>query len=281
MPQRNNLLADPARAQGPTVALRRQGPVLHLTLNRPEVRNAMTLGMVQELRQALTAAETDGQTRVIVLRGAGGHFSAGADLKDLTQARLRIAAHPDGMAQVNAAFGELCAAYARTGLALVAVLEGAVMGGGLGLACAADVTIACDDIEVGLPETSLGVLPAQIAPLLVERLGYAEAKRLAVTGGRIRAPEALTIRLVHQVHPAGQLSSALQETLESLLRCAPAALAATKALIWAARFSRADQMVAEAAQAFSQAALGPEGTEGIKAFLEKRDAAWVHKLEGA
>lgn len=280
MPQQNNPLADPARVQGPTVTLRRQGPVLHLTLNRPEVRNAMTLGMVQELRQALAAAETDGQTRVIVLRGAGGHFSAGADLKDLTQARLRIAAHPDGLAQVNAAFGELCAAYARTGLALVAVLEGAVMGGGLGLACAADVTIACDDIEVGLPETSLGVLPAQIAPLLVERLGYAEAKRLAVTGGRIRAPEALAIRLVHQVHPAEQLSTALMETLQSILKCAPAALAATKALISTARFSRPDQMVAEAAQAFSQAALGPEGTEGIKAFLEKRDAAWVHKVEG-
>lgn len=280
MPQQNNPLADPARVQGPTVTLRRQGPVLHLTLNRPEVRNAMTLGMVQELRQALAAAETDGQTRVIVLRGAGGHFSAGADLKDLTQARLRIAAHPDGLAQVNAAFGELCAAYARTGLALVAVLEGAVMGGGLGLACAADVTIACDDIEVGLPETSLGVLPAQIAPLLVERLGYAEAKRLAVTGGRIRAPEALAIRLVHQVHPAEQLSTALMETLQSILKCAPAALAATKSLISTARFSRPDQMVAEAAQAFSQAALGPEGTEGIKAFLEKRDAAWVHKVEG-
>ena len=181
---------------------------------------------------------------------------------------------------MNAAFGELCAAYARTGLALVAVLEGAVMGGGLGLACAADVTIACDDIEVGLPETSLGVLPAQIAPLLVERLGYAEAKRLAVTGGRIRAPEALAIRLVHQVHPAEQLSTALMETLQSILKCAPAALAATKSLISTARFSRPDQMVAEAAQAFSQAALGPEGTEGIKAFLEKRDAAWVHKVEG-
>lgn len=280
MPQRNDLLADPAIARGPTVTLRRQGPVLHLTLNRPELRNAMTLGMVQELRQALSAAETDGQTRVIVLRGAGGHFCAGADLKDLTQARLRIAAHPEGLAQVNAAFGELCAAYAGTGLALVAVLEGTVMGGGLGLACAADVTIACDDIEVGLPETSLGVLPAQIAPLLVERLGYAEAKRLAVTGGLIRAPEALAIRLVHQVHPAEQLPTALLQTLQSLLKCAPGALAATKALISAARFSRPDQMVAEAAQAFSQAALGPEGTEGIKAFLEKRDAAWVHKLEG-
>jgi len=105
-----------------TLLVRHDGAVLHLTLNRPEVRNAMSLAMVLELREALATAEADGLTRVIVLRGAGGHFCAGADLKDMAGARARLADDPDAVAKINAAFGELCVAFANTGLALVAVL---------------------------------------------------------------------------------------------------------------------------------------------------------------
>ena len=107
---------------------------------------------------------------------------------------------PDPMAQVNAEFGQLCVAYAQSPLAVVAVLEGSVMGGGLGLACVADVVLACDTTVCRLPETGLGLVPAQIAPFLVERLGYSQARRLAVTGGRVSAEQALAIGLVHAVH---------------------------------------------------------------------------------
>ena len=187
-------------AEPTTLALRRDGAVLHVTLNRPEVRNAMSLAMVRELIEVVKAAEQDGETRVVVLRGAGGHFCAGADLKDMAGARARLTEDPDAVMKVNAAFGELCIAYAGASLAVIAVLEGTVMGGGFGLACVTDVAIAAENTVFRLPETSLGVLPAQIAPFLVERLGYAEAKRLAVTGSRIGAAEALQIRLVHEVH---------------------------------------------------------------------------------
>jgi isohexenylglutaconyl-CoA hydratase len=260
---------------GATLLQRRDAGVLHITLNRPEVRNAMSLAMVLELREVLAAAEADGATRVLVLRGAGGHFSAGADLRDMASARLRLDADDQAVVKVNAAFGELCVAFADTGLATIAVLEGTVMGGGFGLACVADVALAGTSAVFRLPETGLGVVPAQIAPFLVERLGYAEAKRLAVTGGKLDAEAALRLRLVHAVHAAGALDHALAAVLADILHCAPGAVAATKALIAQARFHTPASLVQHAAEVFSAAALGAEGTEGTTAFLQKRKASWV------
>ena len=257
------------------IALDRAGPVLRVTLNRPESRNAMSLAMVAELTAALHEAEQDGTTRVVVLRGAGGHFCAGADIKDMAAARGRLAEDPDAVVKVNASFGVLCNAYAGSPLAIVAALEGTVMGGGFGLACVADVVIAAEDTVFRLPETSLGVLPAQIAPYLVERLGYSEARRLAVTGSRLDAREALTIRLVHEVCPPDALESEIARVTADILNCAPGALAATKALVRKARLAPPAELVDEAARAFSRAALGPEGIEGTTAFLQKRKAAWV------
>jgi isohexenylglutaconyl-CoA hydratase len=260
---------------GASLLLRREAGVLHISLNRPEVRNAMSMAMVLELRQALAAAEADGATRVLVLRGTGGHFCAGADLRDMAAARLQLAQDPEAVVKVNAAFGELCVAFADTGLATVAVLEGTVMGGGFGLACVADVALAGTSAVFRLPETSLGVVPAQIAPFLVERLGYAEAKRLAVTGGKLDAEAALRLRLVHAVHAAGALDHALAAVLADILHCAPGAVAATKALIAQARFHTPASLIQHAAGVFSAAALGHEGTEGTTAFLQKRKASWV------
>jgi len=256
---------------------------LHIWLNRPESRNAMTLKMVAELRQVLADAEaTVGQpdaVRVVVLRGAGGHFCAGADLKDMAAARMRAmqatAGAPDPIAEVNAAFGELCVAFACTPLAVVALLEGTVMGGGFGLACVADVAIASETASFRLPETSLGVVPAQIAPFLVERLGYSQAKRLAVTGGRLDAAAALRLGLVHAVVDTAELQAALDTVLADILACAPGALAATKALMAQARLRAPQDLVQSAAAIFSQAAQGPEGLEGMTAFIEKRKPQWA------
>jgi isohexenylglutaconyl-CoA hydratase len=258
-----------------TVLRHAEGGVLTLTLNRPEVRNALSMTMVLELREALDAAERDGQTRVLVLRGAGGHFTAGADIKDMANARMRLATDPDAIVKVNAAFGELCVAYANTGLAVVTVLEGTVMGGGMGLACVSDVTLAADATVFRLPETSLGVVPAQIGPFLVERLGYAQAKRLAVTGGKVDAHKALALGLVHEVHATAALEPALQRVLHEILQCAPTALAATKALLAKARLHSPASLVQHAAEVFSRAALSEEGTEGQVAFLQKRKAKWM------
>lgn len=261
----------------------RTGAVLELTLNKPESRNAMSLAMVAELQQALSEAEqtagTPDAVRVVVLRGAGGHFCAGADLKDMAAARMRaMQGGDDGtdpIAEVNARFGHMCAAFANSPLAIVAVLEGTVMGGGFGLACVADVAIASETASFRLPETALGVVPAQIAPFLVERLGYSQAKRLAVTGGRLDAAAALAVGLVHQQVATGQLQAALDSVLADILACAPGALAATKALMAKARLQAPASLVDEAAAIFSRAAQGPEGIEGMGAFIQKRKPNWV------
>jgi isohexenylglutaconyl-CoA hydratase len=259
-------------AEFTTLALKRDGGVLHVTLNRPAQRNAMSLAMVRELRAVLAQAEMKADTRVVVLRGAGGHFCAGADVADLASARARLADNPRALEETNAAFGELCGAFAATGIATVAVVEGACMGGGFGLACVADVTLAAPSASFKLPETRLGLVPAQIAPFLVERLGVAEARRLAVTGAALDAATAHTLRLVHGV---GDVDALLAATLSDILACAPGAIATTKALMAKARLQSPASLVAEAAALFSRAALGPEGQEGTMAFLGKRKPSWA------
>lgn len=267
------------------IKVQQTGAIVHITLNRPALRNAMSLHMVAELRSALAAVEAAGDVRVLVLRGAGGHFCAGADLQDMAAARLWARQNPpepseagvalDAVAQANAQFGALCVAYANTPLALVVVLEGSVMGGGLGLACVADVALASESAVFRLPETALGLVPAQIAPFLVERLGYSQAKRLAVTGGRLNAAKALAMGLVHAVHAPEQIDAALAAVLMDIQACAPGAVAATKALMAKARLSEPANLVQEAALVFSRAAQGPEGLEGTTAFLQKRKPSWA------
>ncbi len=259
-----------------TLCLERHAGVLTIRLNRPEAKNAMSQIMLRELLDALAEAEAGG-VRIVVLRGSGGHFCAGADLHDMAAARSAPVAHAtDPMAEANAAFGHVCAAYARCPLAVVAVLEGAVMGGGLGLACTADVALATRGAEFRLPETSLGLIPAQIAPFLVERLGLSEAKRIAVTGARFGAEEALRIGLVHKVCAAGvELEAALASTLHQILACAPGAIAETKKLMRRARFEDPDSLVEHAAAMFAKAARGDEGAEGLRAFAERRKPAWA------
>lgn len=258
--------------------------VCMLTLNRPEVRNAMSLAMVHELLDALKQAETDPAVRVVVLRGAGGHFCAGGDISDMAQARMKLAqaqaegtvAAQDPVAAFNAEFGRLCLAYARSPLPIITVLEGTVMGGGFGLACVSDVSLAAENVAFRLPETALGIIPAQIAPFLVERIGYAEAKRLAVTGAKIDAAQALTIRLVHEVAAdAAALYDALQRTIASIQACGPNAIAVTKGLLARARLEPAEALIDEAALLFSRAVLSDEGQEGTSAFMQKRKPNWV------
>lgn len=259
-----------------TLAVERKGGVLHVRLNRPEVRNAMSQAMLTELLDTLAEAEASG-ARIVVLRGAGGHFSAGADLKDMAVARATPIAHTtDPVAETNARFGHVCAAYARSPLAVVAVLEGAVMGGAFGLACTADVAIASHTVDFRLPETSLGVIPAQIAPFLVERLGYSEAKRLSVTGARFGAEEAYRIGLVHHVcENEAVLEGVLAAAIQQILACAPGAVAATKKLLRRARFEDPANLVEHAAAVFAEAARGPEGEEGLRAFIERRKPGWA------
>lgn len=251
--------------------------VLTLTLNRPAQRNAMNQALVTQLRAALAAAGTDDAARVVILRGAGGNFCAGADIAEMAQARtLPIGQGRDPLAVLNEGFGELCLAVVNCPRPVVAVAQGAVIGGGFGLACAADLTLGTPDTRMRLSETTLGLIPAQIAPFLVARLGHARSNRLALTAATITGAQALELGLIHELCDAQEtLDEAIEGAAMTFKKSAPGALAATKALLRRALFEPPEALIAHAADIFAAAARGPEGMEGMMAFLEKRSPSWA------
>ncbi len=158
---------------------------------------------------------------------------------------------------------------------VVTVLQGAVQGGGFGLACVSDIAIADHKAQFGLPETSLGLLPAQIAPFVVQRIGLTQARRLALTAARFDGIQARRMGLVHFVEQDPQaLAERLDEVLAHVLCCAPGANAATKQLLLASALQPSDELLDQAAEWFSEAVTGAEGTEGTIAFVQKRKPGW-------
>jgi len=260
------------------IETQRTAGVLTITFNRPEVRNAMSRAMASSLRETLTEATRDDDVRAVVLRGKGGHFCAGGDIKDMATARSAavVEGGDDPIVELSKDFGHMVEAFARFPKPVIVVLEGAVMGGGFGISCVADVALAHASAKFRLSETSLGLVPAQIAPFLVERLGYGEAKRLAVTGARLDAAAALRVGLVHAVFDDDDaLAEGLRTILADVLRCAPRATMATKELLFRTRFEAPEALVDDAAESFARAARSDEGQEGMMAFIQKRPAAWA------
>lgn len=261
----------------PTLLTRLDEGVLSVSINRPEARNAMNAQVVTDLIALFThlAARTD--IRAVLLRGVGGNFCAGGDIRDFEKIRQTEApAGTDPIASFNRRFGEMLELVNNTPQATVAVAEGAVLGGGFGLACVADITIAHQHANFGMPETGLGILPAQIAPFVVERIGHAHARRLGVCGARFNGVEAVRLGLAHFAEADDH---ALQERLDSVLqqirRCAPLANAATKQIMLSVGKQPLGVLLDEAARLFSIALSGEEAQEGTRAFIEKRNPNWA------
>jgi isohexenylglutaconyl-CoA hydratase len=150
------------------------------------------------------------------------------------------------------------------------------MGGGIGLVCASDVAIALHDARFGLPETGLGIIPAQIAPFVLQRLGLTQTRRLMLTGARLSGIQAGKIGLVHEVcDDVAALEAALARVLSEIRRCAPRANAATKRLLLSAIGRDLGSVLDDAAQVFAEAATGDEAREGMLAFVQKRLPSWA------
>ncbi len=262
-----------------TLTLSVDGMTLSVTLNRPESRNAMNLGMVEELASVFSVIEADPAIRVVCLRGAGGHFCAGGDIRDMAGARTASGTpgtDTDPFYRLNRAFGRMIQQVNESSKTVVAVLEGTVMGGGFGLACVSDLALAGPTARFGLPETSLGVIPAQIAPFVVARIGLTQARRLALLGHRFDAAEACRLGVVHQSFTTDDdLDAALEAAIEQIRQCAPQASAVTKALLHKVGHQPMDTLLDEAALRFAEAIRGPEGAEGTGAFMHKRPPAWA------
>ena len=259
----------------------RQGGFLFLTLNDVPTRNALSPEMVNELRAAFEAAAADAGVRAVALRGANGTFCAGGSMGNFQKSQQTGAAagEPDPIAANNRRFGEFMTALAGFPKVLVVAVEGAAMGGGFGLACVADILLARRDAKFALSETTLGLVPAQIAPFVVARIGQARTRRLALSGERIDGLEAERIGLVDFVaEDATALEARLLAVLQGIARCAPGANAATKNLIAQCGALPLGQVLDHASDMFARQMRG-EGGEGVAAFRDKRDAVWVERLE--
>ena len=257
-----------------------QQGVLYLTLNRPASRNAMTAAMLDEIIAAFDAIRGRLDVRAVVIRGAGGHFCAGADLKSLATAPKN--ASDDPIATLNRRFGTMLQQVEAASQVVVVVCEGSVLGGGFGLVCVSDIAIAHSAARFGLPETTRGLPPAQIAPFVASRVGLSQARRLCLTGAQFDGAEALRLGLVHVVaDDAATLDAKLDETLDAVLRCAPQANAITKSILMNAEAAELATRLDAAALQFSQCARGSEAAEGITAFMQKRRASWVVSAQGS
>lgn len=260
-----------------TLMVREHEKILYVTLDRPDVRNAMSQLMVSELRHVFQEVAGLPELRAVVLRGAGEHFCSGGDIADIAEARQQLGGKGDNpFYRLSRNFGRLLTEVRAAPLVVVAVVEGAVMGGGLGLAAVADITLARRDARFGLPETSLGVIPAQIAPFLIERMGLAVTRRMALTGMRIDGEEALRIGLVHALADSSdELDALLEKNLADVRRCAPNATRETKRLLLASRETSLSDLLDRSAERFAAACMDEEALEGSVAFLEKRPPNWV------
>jgi isohexenylglutaconyl-CoA hydratase len=225
---------------------------------------------VNEIDQVLTDSEHDDTVRVLVFSGTGRHFCAGGDIKDMATARRGAVKSEDPIAILNRQFGTLITRVQNFPKTTVMVIRGAAMGGGFGLVCVGDVIIADTTAKFRLPETGLGLPPAQIAPFLVSRLGLSKARRLALTGASLSSEEALREGLIDFCMEPDLLEEEIKTQLTKILRCAPKASMLTKKILLDVGRVPHEVLLDNAADSFAACARGKEGTEGMMAFLQKR-----------
>ncbi|HYX37637.1 MAG TPA: enoyl-CoA hydratase/isomerase family protein [Oligoflexus sp.] len=260
-----------------TVRLHENEHVLTITLHRPQFKNAMNQQMVQELRSIFAQLQDRRDLFAVVLRGQDGHFCAGGDIKDMAPdpARSRDQQISD-LIQANRNFGHLLEAVNSCRHPVIGVVEGAVLGGGFGLCCVTDVALAHEQASFGLPETSLGLIPAQIAPFIALRIGLTQARRLALLGMRFKGRDAKELGLVHSTFTdEADLKLQLESVLQQIRKCAPGANAVTKKLLLQLAQPDLSGILDQAAESFAQALLGAEGIAGRQAFLEKKSVDWM------
>lgn len=264
--------------QTQTLLLNLERGVLRVTLNRPEAKNALSLTMLGDLARLFDALRDRPDVRAVVLRGAGGNFCAGGDLKEMMAGGLRPPkdGEPDPIVEYSRNFGAMLRKAGALHAVVIAICEGAVLGGGFGLACVSDIALAHADAKFGLPETTRGLPPAQIAPFVVERIGLTQARRLCLTGAQFHGSRALDLGLVHEVFASEEeLQAKLGDTLMQVLGCAPQANAVTKDIVLGVARMDMDALLDDAARKFAACVRGAEAPEGIAAFIQKRRPKWA------
>ncbi len=240
--------------------IERDGPVLRITLARPDRRNAFDAALIAELAETFVDV---GRARAVVLAGDGASFSAGADI-DWMRSSVDLSLE-ENVADANA-LRRMLEAIDACPTPVVARVQGHALGGGAGLVAAADIAVAASDAVFAFSEVKLGIIPAVISPFALAKIGPGAARRYFVTGERFDADTALRIGLVHEVAP--DLDGAVDRVVGELLSAGP------QAARWAKRLVRERPDGPETARWIAERRASGEGQEGLRAFLEKRKAAW-------
>ena len=251
------------------VRAEREGAVVTLTLDRPDRRNALDPGLLTSLAGAIDDLSGDDTVRVVVLTGAGSAFSAGADLDWMRASRtLSSAENRADAAAMAAAFDTVD----RCPKAVIARVNGPAIGGGAGLVACADVAVAVEGTRFAFAEVRLGLLPATISPYVVRAIGPGHARELFTSGRPFDAEEARSLGLVHRVVAPDDLDAWVAIAVSNFLACAPGAVAANKRLV---RDLTASLTLTDLPDRIAEARTGSEGQEGLAAFVEERDPAWL------
>jgi methylglutaconyl-CoA hydratase len=255
-----------------SIVVTREGPVLRVVLNRPQVRNAFDEGVIAALTKLASSAAEDQTLRAIVLSGAGKSFCAGADLAWMSKAIAYSQAENLRDAE------DLARMLEKLDTVPVPVfgrVHGASLGGGVGLVAVCDVVVASTDAVFGLSEVKLGILPAVISPYVVRKIGVSPARELFLTGSRFDAMRAREIGLVHEIVPEHELDAAVDRRVRDVLSSGPRAIAAAKALIRDVVDESPKDLIGLTTSTIAAHRVSAEGQEGIRAFLEKRKPKWA------
>lgn len=248
-----------------------RGPIVTLTLDRPERRNALSRALVADLSDALDHLAADPTVRVVVLAANGPTFCAGMDLKEVAQ----LGEGEEGEAQAvddARGFAQLLNALHTLPKPTVAAVRGDALAGGAGLALACDFVVMAAEARLGYPEVRRGLVPAIVLHDLARQVGDRRARELALGGFPIDAPQAERWGLVNRIVPAASCLEEARALADSLLACAPGALRATKRLL--DEIARRPPDLMGPASLSALARVGDEAIEGTRAFLDKRRPAW-------
>jgi methylglutaconyl-CoA hydratase len=242
--------------------------VATLTLNRPDKRNALDAETVRTLHESVLAMDSTPDVRVMVLRGAGPDFCAGADLEQLE----RIAAGRDPLENIAdaTALGDLFIAMRRAAKPIIAAVHGHALAGGAGLATAADLIVASESATFGYPEVKLGFVPAMVTALLRRSVGEKIAFEMITLGTTFRAPDGARLGLVARVFPDDHFGPESETFVRELAARSSSAIQLCKRLLYGIDGASFEAAIAHGAEVNAIARATPDCQEGVRRFLEKR-----------
>jgi methylglutaconyl-CoA hydratase len=254
------------------------GPVATLWMNRPDLHNAFDETLIAELTAACITLDEDKDIRVVILAGRGKSFSAGADLNWMKRAANN--GLDDNLNDARA-LARMLRVLAEMKKPTIARVQGAALGGGMGLAAACDIAVASTKAIFATSEVKFGIIPSAISPYVLRAIGARQAYRYFQSAERIAAARACEIGLVHETVEPEQLDAKVQEIVDALLQGGPLAQAAAKNLIRAVNNQPINEtLVDDTAHRIAHLRATPEAREGIAAFLEKRNPNWVSAFGG-